>query len=582
VASVSDKNGNLLFFSYGGVVGSREKVNGIYQAMPNGAFFKGAGNLLTFLEMIVQSPADSNIYYLTFIGYHYLNNIADVNLYSIQIDMRLNHGFGDVVPSSLQLLRKRVGIEKLTAALHHNNRDTWVVAGNRNNDSLIAVLLTPNGFQAPVVTGLPTSLNPNTRMKASPNSEMIAVYASDFRQGVPLEALQLLDFNRTTGIPTFRYSLFSSDIFLEFYSFAFSPDNSKLYAGAGSALGPRNTTLFQFDLLAGNASQVQQSRNVIYTTNAADQVHDMQLAIDGKIYLIIDSTSLAQINNPNLYGAASGFKVDGINLNGKSRGIRLPTLNQTLFRNANKLQAQADRNVICEGETVQLSAYGAGADKFKWGIANGLTAPSDTLNNPVVKPTVTTTFWVIGRSTNRADTAFVTVTVVPKLKAISVLGPQQVHTYAENQQYSVQPLTSGNKYTWELTGGTIENGQGQSSVSVNWGKERAGTVSVIESHPVGCSGEKVSLAVEISGNPEPVIYNIITPNNDNRNDAFVIGNLKWYPENELKIYNRWGIEVYKSANYQNNWTAEKVGSGVYYYWFQAGGKTWKGWVEVVK
>src|SRR6478735_4782865 len=44
VASVSDKNGNLLFFSSGGVVGSRQKINGIYQPMPHGIFFKGGNS----------------------------------------------------------------------------------------------------------------------------------------------------------------------------------------------------------------------------------------------------------------------------------------------------------------------------------------------------------------------------------------------------------------------------------------------------------------------------------------------------------------------------------------------------------
>ncbi len=70
VATISDKNGNLLFFSSGGRVATRLKVNGVYQEMPNGNI---TGPLLynktTYAEMIVQSPADSNIYYLFFTGF---------------------------------------------------------------------------------------------------------------------------------------------------------------------------------------------------------------------------------------------------------------------------------------------------------------------------------------------------------------------------------------------------------------------------------------------------------------------------------------------------------------------------------
>jgi gliding motility-associated-like protein len=117
---------------------------------------------------------------------------------------------------------------------------------------------------------------------------------------------------------------------------------------------------------------------------------------------------------------------------------------------------------------------------------------------------------------------------------------------------------------------------------VNWGNEGTGLVEVIETNKHGCIGNKLTLKVQISGSPLPVFYNIITPNNDQRNDVFTIENLKWYTENELVIYNRWGAEVYRQRNYQNNWRAEKLSSGIYYYFFKANGQSWKGWAEVVK
>ncbi|WP_191906968.1 T9SS type B sorting domain-containing protein [Adhaeribacter soli] len=585
-AAISDKNGDPLFFTSGGKIATREKINGVYQPMANGKFFSGKVPDLLYSEMIVQSPGDSNLYYLFFTKFERAISTS-VDLYQLQVDMRLNNGYGDVVPNSLQLVRKKVSPYNLTAFLHHNNRDTWVSAANSVpgagvSDTIFNYLVTPTGILPPVKTKVTTPFS-SSRMKASPNSEMFVVVAYKLIAGQRVQHLELYDFNRTTGVPTLRFSFPTPSLDYQLFSFAFSPDNSKLYAGSSGHTGlPKIATVYQYDLAAGNTAQVQQSQNIVYNSTNFSGVYDMQLAINGKLYLYTEPAFLAQINCPDFYGPACNIQVNTVDLNGKTEGYSLPTLNQTIFRNAGKLQAQATRQTICEGDTVQLSAYGAGADHFKWKLANGLIPSSDTLVNPIVNPTETTTYMVIGSSTCRTDTAYVKVTVLPKPKPLSISGPLQVHTYAEKQVYSVKDPVPGNKFDWQISGGTIEKGQGSSSIEVNWGAAGAGSITVTESNAAGCKWGSTSLEVEISGEPDLIIYNIITPNNDGKNDAFVIENLKWYPQNELRIFNRWGMEVYQSKNYRNNWKAEKVSSGIYYYLFITQGKTWKGWVEVVK
>lgn len=60
--------------------------------------------------------------------------------------------------------------------------------------------------------------------------------------------------------------------------------------------------------------------------------------------------------------------------------------------------------------------------------------------------------------------------------------------------------------------------------------------------------------------------NVITPNGDGKNDAFVIDGLELYPENTLNIFNRWGNEVYRSTgSYKNNWDGHNLQEGTYYY-----------------
>ena len=45
------------------------------------------------------------------------------------------------------------------------------------------------------------------------------------------------------------------------------------------------------------------------------------------------------------------------------------------------------------------------------------------------------------------------------------------------------------------------------------------------------------------------IFNGITPNNDGNNDYFKITGIEYYPNNNVKIFNRWGVLVYETENY---------------------------------
>ena len=76
--------------------------------------------------------------------------------------------------------------------------------------------------------------------------------------------------------------------------------------------------------------------------------------------------------------------------------------------------------------------------------------------------------------------------------------------------------------------------------------------------------------------PDP----LISPNEDGiGNETFVIYNISAYPNNEVRIFNRWGNEVFRMKNYDNNGnsfrgkanrgiltnTEEDLVDGVYYY-----------------
>lgn len=81
------------------------------------------------------------------------------------------------------------------------------------------------------------------------------------------------------------------------------------------------------------------------------------------------------------------------------------------------------------------------------------------------------------------------------------------------------------------------------------------------------------------------IPNIFTPNkSDDLNSTFFVRNL---PEEGSRLYitDRWGKEVYSSSNYNPNtlWDGGETPDGVYYYRLQIkGGKTYTGWVEILR
>ncbi|PCE63528.1 DUF7507 domain-containing protein [Sediminicola luteus] len=47
------------------------------------------------------------------------------------------------------------------------------------------------------------------------------------------------------------------------------------------------------------------------------------------------------------------------------------------------------------------------------------------------------------------------------------------------------------------------------------------------------------------------VYNAITPNNDGKNDVLRIEGIEFYPDNTLRVYNRWGVLVFEKRGYDN-------------------------------
>lgn len=95
----------------------------------------------------------------------------------------------------------------------------------------------------------------------------------------------------------------------------------------------------------------------------------------------------------------------------------------------------------------------------------------------------------------------------------------------------------------------------------------------------GCECSQATVRIQVGNNAECVAPNVITPNNDGVNDAFVVPCLldgNNFPSSQVFIFNQWGDEVYRSPTpYQNNWrgtfNGEDLPAGTYFYIVEFGG-----------
>jgi gliding motility-associated-like protein len=95
-----------------------------------------------------------------------------------------------------------------------------------------------------------------------------------------------------------------------------------------------------------------------------------------------------------------------------------------------------------------------------------------------------------------------------------------------------------------------------------------------------CKG-KVEKTLDCS--PYITIFNLCTPNNDGKNDLFIIDgmhNQKYH----LEVYNRWGNKVHYQKNYNNDWSPIDLPNGIYYYVLSHSEKDliFKEWLQIIK
>lgn len=316
-ASISDANGNLLFYTDGITVWNRK-----HQWMPNGTGLTGDLSA-TQSAIIVPKPNSKTIYYI------FTTDVAEgaSGLRYSTVEMSLAGGLGDVKMKNIALMHPVT--ERITAVLHQNRTDYWILTHQWESNAFYAFLLTEKGIQAnPIISevGRNHTTDPDNAigmMKASPDGKRLAVAMKG------LHLFEIFDFDYNTGKLANPISIQMENGSLT-YGLEFSSDASKLYVAAHG-----KNKIYQYDLK--DAKNIKNSGKII----AQDLVHvgSLQLAPNGKIYATVyDLPYLSVIENPNLRGDSCRFIKEGIFLEGARCQLGLPNFIPTYFDDLENIQ----------------------------------------------------------------------------------------------------------------------------------------------------------------------------------------------------------------------------------------------------
>lgn len=468
-ASVSDKNGNLLFYTNGSTIWNNQ-----HNVMANGSGLFGGGPAEQ-AALAVKQPGNYNIYFIfTNLQAGYSASNGGFR-YSI-VDMTLAAGLGSVTAKNNILFIP--GTEKVTATRHCNGSDIWIVTHEPGTNNFLSYLLTSVGINTvPVISSLgPIYCNQigcgGGQLKFNVSGSQLL----DAENGL-LGSLTIYNFDKASGIISNPLTLSNN---LSFLGADFSSDGSKVYANDVSNFYYIN----QWDLCAGSSGAIIASRDTIGVSSSTSTPFGlMQLAPDGKIYISRATTStLAVINSPNKAGSACNFVEFGQSV-GTSPAKGLPGFMSNLLQpvftyttSANCAKASFSAPAVSCIQAPAITGY-------QWNFGDPVSGTSNT--SSVANPThqfssggIYTVTSIISYSSCAADTFKLEVNI-PSTPQVTLSGKQSI---CKNESTNIAVVNSASSYTWS---------NGATSPSVSLSPSVTGVYSVSVTYTNSCVANKL-------------------------------------------------------------------------------------------
>ncbi|MFT3678968.1 MAG: PKD domain-containing protein [Ferruginibacter sp.] len=237
--------------------------------------------------------------------------------------------------------------------------------------------------------------------------------------------------------------------------------------------------------------------------------------------------------------SSTAYIVKGTNTNGCSAS------DTVLVQVYQKIKINySGRQSLCKGETKKL--YADGANSYSWYPARGLN--NTTIAAPTAQPDSSTNYRVIGADKNGCfkDTGYVYV----KVHAAPTADAGMDKTITAGETIDLVPVVSEDvtEVNWYPTSAIFRNME--NGITVKPEQTTEYTLEVKNSG--GCRArDKVQVFVICNGG-NVFIPNTFSPNADGSNDVFYIRGKGVFKIKSLRIFGRWGQEVFVKTDFNAN------------------------------
>lgn len=209
-----------------------------------------------------------------------------------------------------------------------------------------------------------------------------------------------------------------------------------------------------------------------------------------------------------------------------------------------------------------------GATNYSWSVPQGWTIVSGDGTNSITVDAGTAAgeiSVIVTTACGDSDPGVFTAGITTPPAAAGPITDNS--TLCDGLTFSIAAVSGATDYTWTVPAGcTITSGQGTTTIKVTAANPNViGDIKVV-ANTNGCSSPEAFIPLDMTKVSGDLSFpKAFSPNGDGTNDTWKIANLEKYTSNEVMIFNRYGTEVYKKKNYQNEWAGNGLEQGTYFY-----------------